>query len=186
MEDSPAQGPGKAVFRPEAKGQNQSPNGFHAEAAHQHRPFQPHHAVDVVQAQGLGHNQPLLQADPLAQGKDEQRRRRHKPQTADLNQHKDHHLPEAAPLAPGVKQRKARDAGSGSSREQRGKEAAGNAAAGRRRQRQQPGSQRNDHRENDGDDFGGAEGFGTLVHPKRIQLCSQRHMVLLSSGYTAP
>ena len=175
MENAPFESLNPAIFRQKPQKQNRRAHALHEEAPPQHHSLQPDNAVDIPHAEGLGHHQPLLQADAPAQKKDHHGSRRHEAQSAGLNEAQQHDLSKAAPLAPGIEQGQPRDAGSRGSREQSRKEPRRHPASGGRRQVQQQRPQQDDHREGRGNDLGGAQAFRPFLHPELIQFCTQRH-----------
>ena len=110
--------------------QDQCTDTFYGKAAFEHGLLQPDDAVHIADAEGLGHHQPLLQANTLVQQEDEQGGSGHKTQSTDLNHENDYCLSEPAPLGISVKQRQAGHTGGRGRRKQRRQKATGYAIAG--------------------------------------------------------
>ena len=119
MEHAPAQCTHEAILRPEPQRENQRTGCLKSQASKNHHALKPHHTVHLIEGQCLGNQHPLPETHLPAKQKNHQSCRRHKAQAADFNQAQQHHLPEAAPLGPGVKGSKAGNAGSRGSSEQR-------------------------------------------------------------------
>ena len=102
-----------------------------------------HNAVHIVEAEALGHDQSLLQADFPVQQEKEDGNHRHKAQAANLNQTQQYNLAEACPLGIGVHQHQARHAGGGRGSEPRCQKSAAFPAAGGDGQHQQQRTQQN-------------------------------------------
>ena len=176
MKNAPAQRSCKPILRPEPKGQNDRPHCLHGKASGKHQLLQPHHALDIVHAQGLGDHQPLLEADLPAQQKNQQCRHGHEAQSANLDQAQNHDLPETAPLAPGIVQHQSRHAGGGGGCKQRRSQPAGHPVPGRGGQSQQQRPQENDCSKHQCNHLGGIGMLGSVLHPENHQLSPQRHI----------
>ena len=168
MKDSPFQCPDKTVLRQKTEKQDQGTDALHAEASEEHHPLQPDNAVDISHAESLGHDESLLQADTAAQEKHHHGSRGHKAQAADLNQTQQYNLTEAAPLAPGVKERQPRDAGGGGGGKESRKESGGNSVSGGGGQIQKQGSRQDNQPEGHGNDLGGTQVLGSSLHPEPV------------------
>ena len=93
----------------------------------------------------------------MVQRKEKQRRNTHKAQTADLNQQQDHRLAESTPMAEGIHQSQARDAGAGRGRKQRRQKRRRFPASGRHRQGQKPAAHQDNHQKYQHDDLHGGK-----------------------------
>ena len=72
MKYTPAQCIPQPIFRKESGKQDQRTYPLNQKTSNQNRLLQPHNAVHIADAQGLGHNQPLLQADSLPKQENQQ------------------------------------------------------------------------------------------------------------------
>ena len=72
MKYTPAQCIPQPIFRKESGKQDQCAYPLNQETSNQDRLLQPHNAIHIADAQGLGHNQPLLQADSLPKQENQQ------------------------------------------------------------------------------------------------------------------
>ena len=157
MEHAPFDATGKAIFRPKTGKQQQGAHRLYPKGTEYHDLLQPHNALHIVNTHSLSHHHSLLQAHFTAKQEDDNSRRRHKSQAANLDHQQDHRLAKAAPPAPGIKQNKAGNTGGRSGRKQCRKEAAGLSAAGRNRQCQQDSTQQNNAGKYQGNGLGGTE-----------------------------
>ena len=111
VEDAPPQRPVKGNQEAEANGENQRAGAFNNRRTHQHVGHQLDNAAELIHAQALRHEHPLLDADfPVGQ-QEEHRSDGHKAQAAHLNEQQNHHLSKTAPVGIGIKKRQSRHAG---------------------------------------------------------------------------
>ena len=164
MEYSQPQRLGKAKAGGKVQGKDGRSDPLHRQAAENHGFLKPHHPLHIVEAQGLGHDHPLLQADALAEQEDEKGGHGHKAQTADLDEAQQHPLAEAAPLGIGVKGGQAGYTGGGGGGKQGTQQIAALPGPGRNRQGQQNGSQQDQNAEGGGNDLGWAQGLAPVFH----------------------
>ena len=175
MEYAPAKRPLQSHIRPEPEHEDQRADELNGQAALEHHLLQIDHGAHVIHAQRLSHDQPLLHAHSAAQEEHKDRGRGHKTQTADLNETQNHRLPEAAPLAPCVKESQTRDTGGGGGGEQRSPEGTGNTASGSGGRHQQRGSQGDDQRKYARDQPGGADLCQLPVAPSVVNKLPSAH-----------
>lgn len=77
-----------------------------------------HHAANLQGVDAFLHKPPLLKPDFPSQHNGKENADADKSQTAQLNQHQQHHLAEQAPLGPGIRHHQSRHAGSAGGRKQ--------------------------------------------------------------------
>ena len=167
MEHAPAEGGGKAIFGPEPAGEDQCADGLHADAANEHHPLEPDHAVHLVQRQGLGHNHSLTKPHLPPKQKDHQRGGGHEAQAANLNQAEQYHLAEAAPLGIAVEGGKPGDTGGGGGGKQGVQKGAGLPVSGCGGKHQQQRTQADDGKEGHRNQLGATHELSPPPHTQR-------------------
>ena len=173
MEHAKPQGLPKTEARREIGRQNGCPQGFYGQAPEDHRPLEPDHPLHIVEAQGLGHDHTLLQADAPAQQEHKQSRHGHEAQAPHLDEAQQHTLAEAGPLGIGIKGGQSRNAGGRGSRKQRPEEVAALAVPGGNRQSQQKRSRQDQDQKGHGNDLRRAQRSAPPLHGPGHQLISQ-------------